>query len=90
MSFTTDLPEWAKDGVYVTSEHHFSTRDRFKILFGWLPVYDCGVACEVPPGRTMPYSNRMSFRRPGWWPFKSKLIGGYVSTDFQRRNDYKE
>ena len=70
-----DLPDWAKDAVHVTSEHHFSMRDRIKILFGWLPIYDCGVACEFPPGRTDAYTNHMSFRRPGWWPFKPKFVG---------------
>ena len=52
MRLSQDLPEWAKDAVHVTSEHHFSMLDRVKILFGWLPIYDCGVPCESPPGRT--------------------------------------
>ena len=73
--FSTDLPEWAKDAVYVYSEHHFSWRDRIKILCGWTVLHDCGVATEIPPGRTDPFTHRVSFRRPDWWPFKPKFVG---------------
>lgn len=79
MTFMTDLPEWAKDAVYVNSEHHFSFSDRLRILFGWTPCYDCGVATEELPGRTDVFSTRLTFRRPEWWPFKPKLLG-YVET----------
>lgn len=75
MTFTTTLPEWSADAVYVESEHHFSMRDRFKILFGWTVNHSCGVATEVAPGRTDPFSHRIYFRRPGWWPFKPKFMG---------------
>jgi len=73
--FTTELPEWAKDAVYVTSEHHFSKTDRLKILFGWTVLHDCGVATEERIGRNEAFSHRLSFGRPGWWPFKPKFVG---------------
>lgn len=75
MALTTELPDWAKDAVYVTTEFHFSWKDRFKILFGWNPLYDCGVATQELPGRTLAFSDRMSFKRPSWWPWKPKLLG---------------
>jgi hypothetical protein len=75
IGFMTELPEWAKDAVHVTSEHHFSMRDRLKILFGWTFLHDCGIATEAVIGRNEAYRHRLSFGRPGWWPFKHKFIG---------------
>ena len=65
-----DLPEWAKDAIYLDSEHHFSMVDRIKILFGWKAIYWCGIATAELPGRTLPFTSRLSMRRPNWWPYK--------------------
>jgi hypothetical protein len=73
--FRTELPDWAKDAVYVNSEHHFSMRDRLKILFGWTVHEHCGVATEELIGRTEVHRQYLSFGRPGWWPFKPKWAG---------------
>ena len=81
MRFSTELPEWAKDAVYTETEFHFSFGDRVKILFGWLPNYSSGVATEVPPGRTAVISERIFYRRPGWWLWKPKFVGYVAVSD---------
>lgn len=71
----SELPDWAADAVYVNTGFHFDFKDRLKILFGWTVYHYQGVACSVPPGRTQVTETRLSWRRPGWWPWKLKLLG---------------
>lgn len=84
---TTDLPIWAKDAMYTTTDFHYDLKDRLKILVGWTPNYHCGVATEVPPGRTLVISQRIIMLRPSWWPWKLRLLGYGEATSNREEQD---
>lgn len=70
-----ELPEWAKDAVYLDQDVHFDLKDRLKILFGWTPSFHNGIATEERPGRTQPFTGRIVMLPPSWWPWKPQPMG---------------